>query len=66
MGIMSVVVPFSLTNARATFMCLMNSLLRPYLDMFVIVFIDDILVYSKNEEELVEHLELVLMFLREH
>jgi hypothetical protein len=61
-----VVVPFGLTNAPATFMCLMNSVLHPYLDKFVIVFIDDILVYSKNEEEHVEHLAAVLRLLREH
>ena len=47
-------------------MCLMNSVLRPYLDKFVIVFIDDILVYSKNEEEHVEHLATILRLLREH
>ena len=47
-------------------MCLMNSVLRPYLDKFVILFIDDILVYSKNEEEHAEHLEIVLRLLREH
>ena len=47
-------------------MCLMNSVLCPYVDKFVIVFIDDILVYSKNEEEHVEHLAVVLRFLREH
>jgi len=43
-----VVVPFILTNTQATFKCLMNSVFHPYLDMFVIVFIDDILVYSKK------------------
>lgn len=47
-------------------MCLMNSVLRPYLDKFVIVFIDDILIYSRNEEEDGKHLEMVLRFLREH
>lgn len=61
-----VVVPFGLTNAQTNFMCLMNSVLRPSMDKFVIVFIDDILVYSKNEEEHVEHLATILRLLREN
>jgi len=61
-----VVVPCGLINAPPTFMCLMNSALHPYLDKFVIVFIDDILVYSKNKEDHVEHLAAVLRLLREN
>ena len=58
--------PFGLTNAPATFMRLMNSVFMEYLDKFIVVYIDDILVYSKSEEEHVEHLRLVLSKLREH
>ena len=60
------VVPFGLINALATFMCLMNGVFRKYLDKFVIVFLDDILIYSKSEEEHEEHLRIVLQVLREN
>ncbi|KAM1003288.1 hypothetical protein ACFX2C_003633 [Malus domestica] len=60
------VMPFKLTNAPADFMDLMNRVFQPYLDKFVIVFIDDILVYSKSRAEHVRHLKLVLKSLREH
>jgi hypothetical protein len=59
------VMPFGLTNAPAYFMDQMNRTFRPYLDQFVIVFIDDILVYSKTEEEHAVHLKTVLEILRE-
>ncbi|GJT93386.1 putative reverse transcriptase domain-containing protein [Tanacetum coccineum] len=56
--------PFGLTNAPIIFMDLMNRVCRPYLDKFVIVFIDDILIYYKTQEEHVEHLRLVLELLK--
>jgi hypothetical protein len=57
---------FGLTNAPAYFMYLMNSVFMPELDKFVVVFIDDILVYSKNEAEHTKHLHAVLQRLRDH
>ncbi len=59
------VMPFRLTNALTTFMDLINTIFRPYLDQFVVVFIDDILVYSKSAEEHDKHLRIVLQTLRE-
>jgi hypothetical protein len=60
------VVPFGLSNAPAIFMCLMNGVFKEYLDKFVIVFLDDILIYSKSDEEHEKHLRIVLKVLREH
>jgi hypothetical protein len=51
---------FGLINAPAYFMYLMNKVFMKYLDMFIVLFIDDILLYSKNEEEHMEHLHMVL------
>jgi hypothetical protein len=60
------IMSFGLTNAPAFFMYLMNSVFMDYLDKFVVVFIDGILIYSQNEEEHEEHLKMVLQRLREH
>jgi hypothetical protein len=61
-----VLVPFGLTNAPVVFMSLVNGVLWKYFDHFVQVFLDDILIYSKNEREHEEHLRVVLSCLREN
>ena len=60
------VLPFGLTNAPATFMAFMNDALRPFLDKFVVVYLDDILIYSKTESEHIEHVQSVLAVLKQH
>jgi len=60
------VMPFGLTNAPTMFMDLMNRVFRPYLDQYVVVFIDDILVYSNSQLEHEQHLRVVLQTLREN
>jgi hypothetical protein len=60
------IVPFGPSNAPIVFMCLMNGVFREYLEKFVIMFLDDILIYDKSEEEHEQHLRMVLQFLRKH
>ena len=60
------VVPFALSNAPVVFMCLMNGIFRNYLDKIVIVFLDDIIIYSKSEEEHGQYFRMVLHVFREH
>ena len=58
--------PFGITNTPAAFMCLMNNVMHKYMDKFVVVFINDILIYLNYKEEHKEHLKIVLQELREH
>ena len=60
------VMPFGLTNAPTAFMDLMHRIFQPYLDQFVVVFMDDILIYSQSEWEHEYHLRIVLQLLRDH
>ena len=58
--------PFGLTNAPTIFIDLMHRVFQPYLDQFIVVFVNDILIYSKSKEEHEDHLGIVLQALREH
>ena len=60
------VMPFGLTNALTAFIDLMNRVFQPYLDQFVVVFVDDILIYSQSEVEHEDHLRIILQLLRDH
>ena len=58
--------PFELMNAPAAFIDLMHRLFQPYLDQFVVIFVDDILIYSQSEDEHEDHLRIVIRALRDH
>ena len=58
--------PLRLTNASTAFMDLMHRVFQPYLDQFIVVFVDDILIYSQSEREHEDHLRIILQLLRDH
>ena len=58
--------PFGLTNASVAFMDLMQRVFQPYLDQFVVVFVDDIFIYSQSERDHEDHLKIILQLLRDH
>ena len=58
--------PFGLTNVPTAFMYLIHRVFQPYLDQFVVVFVDEILIYSQSDEEHEDHLRIILQVLREH
>ena len=58
--------PFGLTNVPTAFMDLMHRVFQPYLDQFVVAFVNDILIYSQSEEEHEDHLRVILQLLRDH
>jgi Reverse transcriptase (RNA-dependent DNA polymerase) len=59
------VMPFGLTNAQSTFQALMNEVFRDFVDKFILIYLDDVLIFSRSEEEHEQHVEMVLKRLRD-